>query len=629
MCGIVGVVGDGIDIVKKMMDKIRHRGPDAHGIVELPEYCAILGHVRLSVIDLDVRSNQPFWSSCNRYLIVFNGEIYNFKKLKTRLENIGRTFRTTSDTEVLLYWLVEYGIEGISDLDGMFAFCYIDNMLGDMHLARDPLGEKPLYYSTLNTGGEEKFAFSSELPSLVDIPWVDRSLDTQGIADYIRFLYTAAPHTLYHGIKELPPGHRLHLNLKNRRKNDYTYYKLEDNIKERNLSYIQAKDIFYESFSNSVQNRMESDVPVGVYLSAGLDSNAILGIVKNLYPECSIDSFTMAYRTKIGEENANESVFAKHSANFHGIPNHTLEYDQQISLFDAVDRIVSVFGQPFGNSTALASYAMAEAVSQSHKVCLVGDGGDEILVGYPRYKALNMFRYTQNIPNYLKSIASRVAESIPERGKKVTQIRRAKQFIRQLQNPISEAYLSWVTYTDSDNIKDALGMLDETEFYSCLIDTFERYKHNPILAAALVDLKSFVPFNLMQSADRTSMMHGLELRSPFLSTSLVHSMLNIPSDLKLARGRSKPLLQDSLNTIIPPFILGKSKKSFNPPIRSYIKDNIKTIKIYLAEDSSNIRKLLGYSYIKTQVEEFEHEKIDNSTYLWGLTCLEYWMRKNY
>lgn len=626
MCGIAGVVNGPSAQVGSMLMRMRHRGPDAEAVMEVPGLPVTIGHVRLSIIDLDPRSNQPFASPCGRYLISFNGEIYNYRELRHTLEVDGCTFRTESDTEVLLHWLIRHGTAGLTTLDGMFAFAFVDTTRRSLLLARDQIGEKPLYYSHDKELARHGFAFASELPALLQMPWIDKSLDREALADYLRFLYTAAPHTLYTGIRELRPGHYLELDLDRMSAETRAYYRLEDQVTEPlGGSYEEMVDVFREAFMKSVSLRLRSDVPLGIYLSGGLDSNAILGSAVRGSGMQAVDTFTISYESSRGAKEYDESALASHAAEYWKVKNTRVVYDEHYPFLESINRIVTMFGQPFGNATALVAEQMAQTVAKTHTVCLVGDGGDEIAAGYPRYRALPLYTRMQALPSWLRALMAQSAQVLPEKGILATRARRVRQFLQELNNPLSEACLNWVTYLNSAELHRALDCETETAFYVSLGELFVRNQDNPLRAAALVDLKSFVPYNLMQTADRTSMTHSLELRCPYLATNLIHLALRIPSVYKLESHRNKPLLQDALSEFIPDFIARQPKRPFNPPIRHLVRQNLDSLEDHLCGPGSKLQSVMNRRFVQDQLARFRSGTRDNSTFLWGLATLESWL----
>lgn len=624
MCGIAGVVGYDAACLSAALSKIQHRGPDHLGTFKIPGADCWLGHVRLSIIDLDARSHQPFISDCKRYALAFNGEIYNFQDLRDKLEGLGCVFHTSSDTEVLLHWLIKFGIDGLAELEGMFAFCFADSEAKTLILARDPIGEKPLYYSFGSRDGIKKFAFASEIKALLDLPGLDKSLDRTGLTDYLRFLYTAPPHTLYSGIKELPPGHCLKVDLMDVRETaGIQYYNLDSRLAiNEDISFDEATEIFRDAFTRSVSLRLISDVNVGLFLSAGIDSNAILSAANKSSLSAGLQTFTLEYR-----DGHNESELARRAADIYGLPNKAIEFSE-LKFFESLERMVSLFDQPFGNSTAIVSDMIAGEAVKTCKVCLAGDGGDELLVGYPRYKALNYYQQLDVLPSWLKRAIMSGSGVLPERGHFAVAIRRAKQFAQGLNKPIEESFIDWSTYLNTQSLTEALGDKPTvTGFYGSLIDTFNRHKSDPVRAATILDMKSFVPFNLMQSADRTSMAHSLELRSPFLSTSLIHACLGMPSRVRLIKGKTKPLLTTPFAKDIPGFILNQPKRPFNPPLRVMLQKNLDVLEDYLLSPGARISSVMSKQFVAGQLKEFRAQSRDNSTFLWGLATLEHWLRR--
>lgn len=623
MCGILGLIGYDQSFLFKSLAKIKHRGPDHSGHYAINKFNGWLGHVRLSIIDLDPRSNQPFISACGRYNLVFNGEIYNFLILKDKLLALGYQFKTTSDTEVLLYWLIRHGISGLTELEGMFAFGFYDKLSDKLLLARDHLGEKPLYYSFIKDQGASKFAFASEIKALVDLPGINKSLNKAAVADYFRFLYTAAPHTLYQGINELPPGHYLELDLNDLRPTAAkAYYVLDQHVIFNDSSdFAVASAGFVDTFAQSVKQRMLADVDIGIFLSGGIDSNAILALALQQVDTSKLNTYTLQYNSQ-----DNEGQLAQQVAQQYGLANQLIDFSA-MPFMASLDRVVGLFDQPFGNSTAIVADMIAEAAAKTNKVCLVGDGGDEVLVGYPRYQALRYHQRFSKLPRALRQLLSSGAQLVPERGKYALKIRRGKTFFKGINKPLSECFLDWSTYLDTSSLQQALGIEDVgTEFYHQLLDTFERYQADPMRAATLVDMQSFVPYNLMQSADRTSMAHSLELRCPFLATPLVHYCLGLSSSVRYQRGKTKPLLTIPFANTLPDYILQQPKRPFNPPLRAMLYTNIALLEAYLLAADSQLSQIMTKSFIQQQLNNFSSRTQDNSTLLWGMVTFEHWLR---
>jgi asparagine synthase (glutamine-hydrolysing) len=625
MCGIAGLVGSERSAIERMLDALAHRGPDARATLQLDAIGVSLGHTRLSILDLDARSHQPFVSPCQRYALTFNGEIYNYLELKQSLEREGVTFLTTSDTEVLLHWMIQRGRAGVAELEGMFAFAFVDRAARTIVLARDPIGEKPLYYALPQ--GAVRFAFASEIQALKTVPGIDTSIDVEGLADYLRFLYTAAPNTLYRGIRELAPGHVLAFGLDAPSDDQERYYDLEARAQGAfDGNYAEAVTAFHDQFEESLRLRLRSDVPVGVYLSGGLDSNSILGTARRVAPTAHFNTFTARYDGSSLSRSVDESALAARAAQAQRVPNYQIPFDDEDDFLGSVERMVALFGQPFGNATAVVADKIAAHAATMSRVCLVGDGGDEILAGYPRYKVLPAHRRLQAMPIALRKLLGSAASFLPESGSMATRMRRVKQFTRGLAQPLPQCFVDWSSYVDDAGLERALGRNTPTRFQSELVDLFARNEHDPVRAAALVDFRSFVPFNLMQAADRTSMAHPLELRCPFLAPKLVELALSLPARYKIAAGRSKPVLADAMRGVIPPFIAEQPKRAFNPPMQAYMRKHLATLERYVLGAGARTHEILAPEFVRAEIALFRAGRRDNSTLLWGLASLECWLR---
>jgi asparagine synthase (glutamine-hydrolysing) len=627
MCGIAGLVGGDRALLERMSEQLAHRGPDAAGLVEHTDLDVRLAHTRFAIIDLDRRSDQPFVSPCGRYALTFNGEIYNYVELRARLTAVGVEFLTTSDTEVLLQWLIHHGTSGIGDLEGMFAFAFLDRGRRALLLARDPIGEKPLFYALPTGSDAPRFAFASELRALLAVPGVDLCLDEDALADWLRFLYTAAPRTLYRGIRELAPGHRLEIALDSVSDRPTRTYDLESRIPMFDGDARAAADAFRTAFRDSVRLRLRSDVPIGLFLSGGLDSNAILAAARSVEPSARIETYTARWSGSPEARARDESIDAANSARVHGVPHHALEFGEDQDLEAAVERALHLFGTPFGNSTALVSDRLAGEASRLGRVCLVGDGGDELLAGYPRHRALLAQGRLSALPRALHGLPSAIAELFPERGANATGVRRARSFLRSIGRPLGEAFLDWTGYVDDAGLARALGARARSGQHATMLELFTRNAADPLRAAALVDLCSFVPFNLMTSADRTGMAHPLELRSPFLAPPLVELALSLPAAFKVRRGRVKPVLVDALGAQLAPGVATRRKKPFNPPVRPWLARHERELGRMLVGATSELGHVVSPSWLRTELAAFRAGQRDNSTLLFGLATLSAWLSR--
>lgn len=611
-----------------ILDCLAHRGPDARASVPLPELDGVLGHTRLSVIDLDPRSNQPFMSDDGRYIIVYNGELYNYRDLRKTLQRQRVQLRTESDTEVLLLWLVREGTTGLQDLDGMFAFGLLDRETATLVLARDRLGEKPLYWT--ETGEATGFAFCSEMRGLIDLPGVKTSLDEEALRNYLRFLYTPAPGTLYSGIRELEPGCVMKVDLRRGTRSKYRYYDLETAVARREPpGPPDCYQAVRECFDVCLGRRLEADVPISVYFSGGVDSSLVAGGVAGRSDAPPVETFTVRYRGSRQSEAADESRPARRLADTWGLPNRVVDFSPDFPFRQTVHRMVDLFQHPFGNSTAVVSNILAEEVARSYKVALAGDGGDELSGGYPRYRALLAKEYL-DWSGPLSGLLGRLSLMMAPLWPRLLAFGRRMMALREgVGKPPEKAFLRWTTYLSRDQVGEATGTEPSaTEFEYELLELFRRNSDDPLRAASLVDLRSFIPHNLLRSADRTGMAHSLEVRVPFLSPQLVELALSLDQNDRFGWRDPKRLFRRTFGDRIPDWVWNRRKMPFNPPINDYLRNNFTELKEFTAGSTARLPDVLQGQFVEGQLSDFQARRQDNATLLWGLATLEAWLRRN-
>lgn len=633
MCGVALAAGrDREAETRRMVGMLELRGPDGTHVVDFPHHGLCLGHTRLSIIDLSDAGRQPMESSCGRYVLTFNGEIYNYIELKERLEESRRRrLRSASDTEVFLELMAQGGREELCHVDGMYAFALYDRQEATVLLARDSFGEKPLYYSVRRADGDWRVAAASEPRCLLSLDWVDRSIDEKAVYDYLTFLYTAAPVTFWSGVTELKPGNTVEVDLREQRVGPTVRVSTPRDIV---LDSIRSRDTrgdhdrtAAELVRRSVEVRLRSDVPLGVYLSAGLDSNVICSVSTDHRRSTggeSVQTFTMDY-AGLG---ASERSVASAAASYHGAENEQVLLAPGSGLPEMASRALELFSGPFGNFTALAADSMAEVVSRTLRVALVGDGGDELFGGYPRYRALR----------YRGAFAATKAVSVPvtkgalvalRRRPHSAWYRRGRQFVRAASLDPSDAFLDWSTYLTREDLRGLAGASATSPFREDMVSVFDEVHHasgDATLAAAAVDLESFVPYNLMQSADRTSMAHSLELRSPFLQADLLRMMSRVPTQRRVPlTGGSKPLLRHNRHFDLYPPVRREPKRAFNPPLATILRSNRPWVEDTLLTSGGGVLSQVCDSRgVDPFVRAFFSDGYDNSTLLWGLLLLAQW-----
>jgi asparagine synthase (glutamine-hydrolysing) len=619
MCGITGAV-PGLDngVLKRMTAALAHRGPDGEGYFSSPDVS--LGHRRLAVIDL-AGGGQPMTSRDGRWTIVFNGEIYNFRALRRELQALGVVFRTQSDTEALLEAWARWGVDAIERLRGMFAFALWDARERALWLVRDRLGLKPLYYSV--AGG--RLLFGSEIKAILAHPSAPRQLNPAAVDDYLAYLYVPAPQTIFAGIEELPPGHWMRW--QNGAADIRRYWEARPLPKGESLPR-HAEDLC-ALLEESVCLRLESDVPLGTFLSGGLDSSSIVALAARAQAQ-PVRSFSLGFGA--GEEHYSELEFARLVA----LRYHTEHRELTIrpDCAELLPRMVSLFDEPFGNPTALLLHALSEKTRQHVTVALAGDAGDELFLGYPRYLGVKLRRTWEGVPLPLRRGMASLAGHIPEGTNGFHTRRRAREFFSAGADSWQSAYIGWVTYFSpamrrdlyAPEFRTAVGGHAAEEF---LENCFARVADcDPLDQASAVDLQSFLPHNLLQYGDRMSMAHGLELRMPFTDHRLVEFALCLPPGQKLRGRETKYLLREAMRPLLPQQTLRRSKLGLNPPIGRWLQNELAPlVEQYLAPEAVRRRGWFRPEAVTRLRQEFASGQRDYSLHLWGLLVLEEWARQ--
>ncbi len=619
MCGITGAV-PGIDRerLRAMTATLAHRGPDGEGYFSTPE--ASLGHRRLAIIDLPGGA-QPMTTPDGRHTLIYNGEIYNFPALRAELEAEGVAFRTRSDTEVLLHAVARWGVKALERLRGMFAFAVWDGGRRSLLLARDRLGLKPLYYAVI--GG--RLLFASEMKALLAHPEVPRRLNPQAVDDFLTYLYIPAPQTIFEGIHELPPAHWLEWRDGMLRLERYWDALPEPAEKPES----ELRDELLATLDEAVRLRLISDVPLGAFLSGGIDSSSIVALMARATRE-PVRSFSLGFGT--GEEHYSELEYARLVSTRYETLHRELQIRPQCA--DLLPRMVAHFDQPFGNPTALLIYQLSELTRRHVTVALAGDAGDEVFLGYPRYQGVRLRGQVDWIPRSVRRALAWVASGISEDANGFHARRRLREFLGTAGQPWQQAYAEWVGYFSAP-MRDALY---EGEFRShvggyraeqFLESRFECVRHAaPLDQASYVDLHTFLPFNLLAYGDRMSMAHSLEVRLPFTDHRLVELAMRLPPETKLRGRESKYLLRQAVRSLLPPEVLARPKLGLNPPLGIWLRGElVPLLDRYLSPEAVRQRGWFRPEAVTQLLAEFRAGRRDYSLHLWSLLVLEEWCRQ--
>ena len=572
MCGIAGwfdVHGRSSPdqgLIKAMADSIRHRGPDGDGFHFEPGLA--LAHRRLAIIDLDT-GQQPMETENGRVVVVFNGEIYNYRSIREGLIGRGHRFTTQSDTEVLLRAWMEWGPGCVDHLQGMFAFALWDRQSQSLFLARDRLGEKPLYYCILR---DESLLFASELKALLVDPRVQRKIDPCAVEEYFSFGYIADPRTIYCDVRKLEAGHSLTFTRGSaprlRQFWDATPLVHED----RGLAC--AADELRQQLQSSVVAQLVADVPVGTFLSGGVDSSAVTALAASRVPD-SLNSFTIGF----SDPKFDERQHAREVALRYHVRQFTSEASGNET--DLVEELPKIFDEPFGDSSALPTLLLAKLASTTVKVALSGDGGDELFAGYRRYFFHNREESLRGVmpAQARKVIFGNLAKIYPQLDWLPRPLR-ARQTFRELSCSSAEGYFHNVSVLDDDTREKLFSPSFARELSGYRASEVIS-KHmakaptdDPVTAAQYVDIKTWLVSDILTKVDRTSMSCGLEVRVPMLDEHLVRWSLGLPLSMKLSRRDGKIVLKRALEPLLPQNILYRKKQGFSVPLASWFRGSL-------------------------------------------------------
>jgi asparagine synthase (glutamine-hydrolysing) len=624
MCGIAGfidlwlsgkgsVVEDRDLVIDRMCRRISHRGPDDQGV--MVKSGVALGMRRLSIIDL-LSGHQPISGEDNSVTIVFNGEIYNFLELKPQLEARGHTFKTNSDTEAIVHAYEEFGTECLQLLRGMFAFAIWDDKTRTLFIARDRTGKKPLYYTTTPGG---TFVFGSELKSVLEHPEVSRELDNEGLDAYLTLGYVPDPLSIFRRIHKLPPGHYLTFREGQVRINqywDFNFLATEDRTEAEYLEELRGL------LEESVRLRLISDVPLGAFLSGGIDSSTVVALMARHMGQ-PVKTFSIGFH----EDSYNELKYARLTAEKFGTDHH--EFFVTPDICSIVDELVWHFDEPFADSSAIPTYMVSKLARDHVTVVLSGDGGDELFAGYTRYVVDRKREGFARLPKPLRENVMRpLSERLPHSAW-------GRNYLHNVSlDPISR-YLDSVSVFTSLNRQSLYSSafksrLGSSSYVNTLFDDLvNRVTTGESLDQLLyLDSKTYLPGDILTKVDRMSMAVSLEARAPLLDHKLVDFVTRVPASMKLAGFETKYLLKRAVQDLVPPEILNRPKQGFGVPIQEWINQQLRSrVRETLTEPRTQQRGYLNNHYVNVLLDEHERGRRDHSMGLWALFMLELWHRQ--
>ncbi|PPD21493.1 MAG: asparagine synthetase B [Methylobacter sp.] len=629
MCGITGIfdIQQKRDIDRDLLSRMNeaqfHRGPNEGGLYTEPGVG--FGHRRLSIIDLS-SGQQPMISQDGKVILTFNGEIFNFLELRVELEALGYVFQTHCDTEVILYGWIAWGEACVERLRGMFAFAVWDQNRQTLFLARDRLGVKPLYYAELTDG---RFIFASELKALKEHPELPRAIDPTAVEDYFGFGYVPDPKTIYQGVYKLEPGYCLTIRHGDQSYKPRQYWDVDFNAVDDSLDEQAAGEQLIERLREAVNIRMMADVPLGAFLSGGVDSSAVVALMAGLSTEpvntCSIS---------FGDPAFNEAQFAAKVAERY----HTAHRVEQVDAddFSLIDKLMDLYDEPFADSSALPTYRVCELAKKQVTVVLSGDGGDENLAGYRRYR---WHTYEERMRSWLpdsirKPLFGFLGRVYPK-ADWAPKIFRAKSTFESIARDSLEGYFHSVSVL-SDEIRANLfspAFKQQLQGYQA-VDVFRRYAgnapvNNPMALVQYLDFKTYLPGDILTKVDRASMAHALEVRVPLLDHKLVEWIAKLPGKFKLHGREGKYLFKKALESYLPDDVLYRPKMGFSVPLAAWFRGPLKErVRTSLLGDVMAHSGYFNMEFLKKMVDDHQAGLRDHSAAIWTLLMFEAFLRRH-
>lgn len=618
-----------------MVDSLTHRGPDGSGLAEVSPHC-VLGHRRLAVIDVSESGHQPMKSRSGRWTVTYNGEIYNHRRLRDALAADGAVFRGHSDTETFVEAIDAWGIDvALSRADGMFAIAAFDNDTSRLVIARDRFGEKPVYWWSDNG----RLAFASELRALRQLPDVDFALDDASIAALLRWSFIPHPHTVYRDVRQLAPGALLDIKIHpgGHEVTERRWWSLEDavdaSISERcDTDPARAADELEVLLADAVSQRMESDVPLGAFLSGGVDSSVIAALAQRALGDRTLTTFTVA----MPDVGFDESHHARTVATALGTEHHEIHLSAA-DAFDRIPHLPTVWDEPFGDPSMLPNLLLCSAARDQLTVCLGGDGGDELFAGYNRHVlGSSIARRTAWLPPVARQGLARLATSVPPA--RMDSIASSLPRLRDLPNPGDKAqkFATLMTSAGSDTAASTWTAL--AGFWPD--DDLGVVPHRPssprvdadldaVEQMMLVDTASVLTDQMLVKTDRASMAASLEVRAPFLDQRVLEWAWRQPTSIKAARGVGKRVLRDVAGRVVPSSIAARPKMGFDPPLGGWLRDELRPwAEDLLASPTCVERGWISADALDAAWSEHLAAQRNHDARLWPVLMLEAWLAEH-
>ena len=623
MCGIAGIFAtktsapvDLYSTVRRMVNTIEHRGPDDQGV--WVDSGIALGHARLSIIDLTSAGHQPMSNEDDRIQIVFNGEIYNFLELRAELSELGYHFKSHTDTEVILNGYHRWGEQVFQRLRGMFAIALWDKRYEKLILARDRVGKKPLFYAWHG----DVLLFGSEIKAILAWPGFKREPNYEAIHHYLSLQYVPSPWSAFKGVHKLPQASYM-VATREGNVEIQNYWSLPQPSQAQHRPLPELKEELVCLLDETVRMRMISDVPLGAFLSGGVDSSAVVAMMAR-HSSTRVKTFCIGF----DEASYDERAYARMVAERYDTDHHEMVVRPNAAA--VLPLLAWHYNEPFADPSAIPTYYVSQIARQHVTVALNGDGGDESFLGYSRYSQCLQTEWISSLPRPLRQIASRIVQSIPPEMDRHRALRVARRWLSYVSEKDSRRYAPSMAYFyDHDKVagydRNLLPFLSSSSL-DLLEPYFQRY-NSYVGGAAWADIHTYLPDDLLVKVDIASMAHGLEARSPLLDHKLMEWAARIPSSQKMQWGVSKAILKSALEPYLPNEILYRPKMGFGVPIDEWLKGELKEFAYdTLLSTKARQRGLITPNYVKTMLDEHGAGTRQHHTRLWALLMLELWFQ---
>lgn len=624
MCGIAGIYsftpkGKAFHSkISNAVDALKQRGPDANGIMNFD--CCALGHTRLSVIDTSTAASQPFTDISERYTIVFNGEFYNYQEHRKNLEESGVKFKSTSDTEVLLYMYIAEGADFIKKVNGCFAIAIFDKLEEKLFLARDRFGKKPLIIYT----DADKIIFASEMKAIMAFG-IDKKIDKTSLYQYFQLNYIPSTFTIFENVNKLTQGNYLLISKEKIEKVEF--YKIPYNPKEiSNISYEDAKQKLCDLLDASVKRRLVSDVPLGAFLSGGIDSSVVVSIASK-YVE-KLKTFSIGYKDEPFFDETNYANLVAKKFN----TEHTVFKLTNEDLFKHFNDFLDYIDEPFADSSALAVFILSKETKKHVTVALSGDGADELLSGYNKHSAHLKALNGGILNSFLKNSSSLLGLFPKSRNHKIlNKIRQAHRFSLGLNLSDADRYWRWCSLVDEKDASEYFKTKPNFELHKNRKNIYTNaVKGNSISEIFYADFGLVLPSDMLFKVDMMSMANGLEVRVPFLDYTVVDFVFSLPDEYKIDANLRKKILQDAYRDVLPAELYNRPKHGFEVPLLKWFKSELNpTIERFLSEEFIDNQNIFDYSKIeKIKKQLYSNNPNEVQAQIWALLIFQNWWEKN-